>query len=335
MAALTYLQSLQQGLHRAFAQDARVHLLGEDVLDPYGGAFKVTAGLSTQYPDRVFTTPISEAAIVGVSVGMAMRDLRPVAEIMFGDFLTLCADQIINHATKFHAMYNGAVPVPLVIRTPVGGGRGYGPTHSQSLEKLFLGVPNLHVVAPSHFHDPGTMLHHAILSDSRVVLFLEHKLLYPQRLVETGETLTVRLVEEASGYPTAIATNYAGGAPDVTVIGYGGMSLLAARAMENLIAEEIRVLAVFPGSLKPLPLETLVENAALSRRVVLVEEGTAGFNWGSEVSALLYERLWRQLHAPIRRLAAHDNILPAAKEMEDQALVTTEKLEAALLEVLE
>ncbi len=147
-ARLTYLESLRTSLHAILEQDPRAVVLGEDILDPYGGAFKVTQGLSTRFPDRVFTTPISEAAIVGVSVGLALRGRHPIAEIMFGDFVTLAADQLINHAAKYAAMYNGRVRVPLVVRTPMGGGRGYGPTHSQSLERLFLGIPHLTVLAP-------------------------------------------------------------------------------------------------------------------------------------------------------------------------------------------
>jgi len=139
----TVLQSLNKALHDAMSTDDKVVLLGEDILDPYGGAFKVTQGLSTAFPDRVIPTPISEAGIVGIAAGMALRGLRPIVEIMFGDFLTLIADQVINHIVKFKWMYNDQVSVPVVIRTPMGGRRGYGPTHSQTLEKLFLGVPGL------------------------------------------------------------------------------------------------------------------------------------------------------------------------------------------------
>ena len=143
------LDSLHQGLKAVMARDTRVYLLGEDILAPYGGAFKVTRDLSDLYPDRVLTTPISEAGIVGLASGMALRGLRPVVEIMFGDFTTLIADQLINHAAKFRWMYNDQVRVPLVVRTPMGGRRGYGPTHSQTLEKHFLGVPvDLHLVPP-------------------------------------------------------------------------------------------------------------------------------------------------------------------------------------------
>jgi len=145
----TVLESLNTALHRAMQADERIYILGEDILDPYGGAFKITRGLSAAFPGRVLTTPISEAAILGLASGMALRGLRPVAEVMFGDFVTLMADQLINHAAKFRWMYNDQVRVPLVLRLPMGGRRGYGPTHSQSLEKLFLGAPGLRVVAPS------------------------------------------------------------------------------------------------------------------------------------------------------------------------------------------
>jgi len=151
----TYLQSLQQALDTAMTDDPTVYILGEDILDPYGGAFKVTKGLSTKFSDRVITTPISEAGFIGVANGMALRGLKPVAEIMFGDFITLTADQMINYAAKFAAMYHKTMPGAVVLRVPMGAGRGYGPTHSQSLEKIFMGVPGMKIIAPSHFHNPG------------------------------------------------------------------------------------------------------------------------------------------------------------------------------------
>jgi pyruvate/2-oxoglutarate/acetoin dehydrogenase E1 component len=265
---------------------------------------------------------------------MAMRGLLPVVEIMFGDFLALCMDQILNHATKFHAMYDGKVPVSSVIRTAVGAGRGYGPTHSQSLEKLLLGIPHLRVIAPSHAHDPGALLLHAITRDAGVVLFIEHKLLYPAPLLRQGGWLSLEEVQERDGYPTVLIKNFAQGRPDVTLIAYGGMSRICAPVLEALAPEEIRILAVFPSSLKPLPIETLANAAAQSGRVVIAEEGTSGFNWGSEVSAVLYERCWRRLETPIRRLATYDSILPAARPMEEQVIVTPDKLQAAILETL-
>ncbi len=165
------LEALTSGLQRALNDDPRVVLLGEDILDPYGGAFKVTRGLSSAFPLRVLTTPVSEAGMTGLAAGMALRGLRPVVEIMFGDFSTLAVDSLVNTAAKLRWMYNEQVSVPLVLRTPMGGRRGYGPTHSQSIEKLFLGIPGLKVVAASHFGDPGELLYRAILQQDDPAAF--------------------------------------------------------------------------------------------------------------------------------------------------------------------
>ncbi|HLF89010.1 MAG TPA: thiamine pyrophosphate-dependent enzyme, partial [Anaerolineales bacterium] len=202
------LDFLNTALHRAFTADDRVHLIGEDLLDPYGGAFKATRGLSTQFPNRVHTSPVSEAGIVGIATGMALRGLLPVVEIMFGDFTLLAADQLINHAAKFREMYDDQVRVPLVVRTPMGGRRGYGATHSQTLEKHFLGAPGLRVLAPTAFGDPGALLEHAILHDPDPVLFVENKLLYlakrhtPESLQDFTLTPSPFPLISASPYPT-------------------------------------------------------------------------------------------------------------------------------------
>jgi len=170
-------RSLNAALERLLTTDRRVILLGEDLHDPYGGAFKVTAGLSTKFGERVISTPISEAGLVGASIGLALDGYRPIAEIMFADFLMLAMDQICNHAVKFPGMFDDA-PVPLVIRTPSGGRRGYGPTHSQSPEGLMTAVPGLTVVFPAHRHDTGRLLEAATLDWDFPTVFFEHKLLY-------------------------------------------------------------------------------------------------------------------------------------------------------------
>ncbi|NKB20128.1 MAG: alpha-ketoacid dehydrogenase subunit beta [Alphaproteobacteria bacterium] len=330
----TYLASLQTSLHNAFEADARVVLLGEDVLDPYGGAFKVSKGLSTDFPNRVMTTPISEGAITGVAAGMAMRGMKPVVEIMFGDFLTLCADQIVNHIAKFRGMFNDQVRVPCVIRTPMGGGRGYGATHSQSLEKMFLGTPEIRIVAPSHAHDPGEMLAKAVLQAEEPILFLENKLLYPMSLAESEGAINVEYWDKESGYPTAIVRNHSLTAADVTVVSYGGMSRVILPLLEELAEEEISVTAAFPGSLQPLPIDSLIMAASESGRVVIAEEGTEAFGWGSEVSALLGEHLYGKLEAPIVRLAAKSRVIPAAEAGEEDALVQATNIEDAIMGLL-
>ena len=157
-------------------------MIGEDIRSPYGGAFKVTKGLSDHFPDRVFNAPISEASIVGMGNGLALHGHLPVCEIMFGDFMTLACDQFINHASKFRRMYNQQVTVPIVIRTPMGGGRGYGPTHSQSLEKHFMGVPHTQCLALHERISPEIVYNRLFDSIDRPTLVIENKLLYGHRL---------------------------------------------------------------------------------------------------------------------------------------------------------
>lgn len=354
---ISYLESLRQSLHAFLEHDPAAVVLGEDILDPYGGAFKVTKGLSTRFPDRVRTTPICEATIVGMSVGMALRGLHPIAEIMFGDFVALAADQIVNHAAKYPAMYNGQVSVPLVIRTPMGGGRGYGPTHSQSLERLFFGIPHLKIVAASHLHDAGALLHHAV-ADPEPVMFVEHKLLYPLGLVrgESGRVgeweierleigdwgrvasdgvLQVAEGVDRFGYPVALARNYGDGAtPDVTVIAYGGMSRLLVPLLAELAAEEMRVLACLPACISPLDAAPLAWAAAQSGRVLVAEESPAAFGWGAEVAAQVHARVGERLAAPVLRLGATPTVIPAAKTLEDAVLPSQGMLEAAIIRLL-
>ena len=317
------------------AEDGRIVVLGEDILDPYGGAFKVTRGISTSYPDRTFTTPICESTIAGMAVGLALRGMRPVAELMFGDFITIAADQIINHAAKFHAMYNGAVELPLVIRTPMGGGRGYGPTHSQSLEKIFLGIPHLRIVAPSQFHDPGAMLRAAI-ADDEPVLFIENKLLYPQQLrIESDDQFERNEWTGDGGYPTVLLANDRSGLPpDVTIIAYGGIGSMLLPLMSRMAREEIRVLACLPGSISPLRIEPILEAAARSERVVIVEEGAPAFGWGAEVSTRIYEAIGPQLKRPIMRIGAAPTVIPASKQLEEKVLVSESDIEMAMMEMM-
>lgn len=332
MSAESYLESIRRGLRAAMVADQRVYLVGEDLLDPYGGAFKVSKGLSTEFPERVLATPISESAITGVATGMAIRGLRPVVEIMFGDFLTLCTDQLINSATKFPLMYRDKVRMPLVIRTPMGGGRGYGPTHSQSIEKMFLGVPGLVVLSPSLAHDPGALLERTILESERPLLFVEYKSLYPRRLLDGEDGLRVRQIEAEDGYPLAVVENFSDANPDVVVIAYGGASEPLFEAMRRLIPEEIRVRGLLPSRID-LADDTLWWFSELSGRepIIVAEHGTRGFNWGSEIVASLHRALFDRLAVPVTRLAGADDVVPAGRALERDALLNEERLIEAIL----
>ena len=329
-----YLHELNRALAEALAEDRRVFVMGEDIVDPYGGAFKVTKGLSTRFPDRILSTPISEACIVGMGTGMAMRGLLPVVEIMFGDFITIAADQIINHAAKFRQMYNGQVTVPLVIRTPMGGGRGYGPTHSQCLEKLFLGIPGLKVVAPSLFHDVAPLLKKAILEEPDPVLFIEHKLLYPLELITSDGTLTVETFADDAGFPVGGVRNFDGSRPDLTIISYGGTSLPLSRVLRRMHAEEIRISAFFPSLISAPLAPAVFDSIRRSKRALIIEEGAGGFGWGAELSAQIYEAVGNSLEKPVKRMTARDGIVPAARELEYRSLPQVENIEALVEELL-
>ena len=329
------VQVLNEALHEVFEERDDVYLLGEDVLDPYGGAFKVTRGLSTRWPERVLTTPISEASLFGVAGGLALRGYRPILEIMFGDFITLGFDQILNGIAKFPEMFDGKVTVPLVVRTPMGGGRGYGPTHSQSLEKLLFGVPGITVVAPSECHALGKMLVEAV-DDDEPVFFIENKLLYgrPNRRPVDGQIDEFRCVEGGGRYPalTFSGNGFVGG--EATLVTYGGMLPVTLDAARELILEhEIFTEVVALGQLRPLDLEPVLDSVARTGSLVTVEEGTLTSGIGAEIAARVQERAWRDLRGPIRRVAARDGIIPTARTLEDDMLPSTGDIIAAVTEL--
>lgn len=322
----TVLDSLNNALLQTMARNEQVFILGEDILDPYGGAFKVTRGLSTAFPSRVITTPISEAGIVGVAAGMAMRGLRPVVEIMFGDFITLAADQLINHIGKFRWMYNDQVTLPLVIRTPMGGRRGYGPTHSQTLEKLFLGVPGLTVLAPFHLSTrqhglPGDLLSWAIQDQESPILFIENKLQYSLPLLDE-ESLVDFEVDGNLPSPTPTLVYRIRGAPpaSLTLIAYGSMAELARQAqLELAFQHEIFTELIIPTKLSPFDGEWLFASVNRTHRLLVIEEGTRSLGWGAEILARVVEDGSLKIDCA-RRLSAPDQPVPASTILEGKML---------------
>jgi len=326
---VSVLDSLNAGLQRAFERDERVLLIGEDVLDPYGGAFKVTRGLSTRFAGRVLTTPISEAGITGLAAGMALRGLRPVVEIMFGDFVTLIADQVINHAAKYRQMYNQQVRVPLVIRTPMGGRRGYGPTHSQTLEKLFLGVPGLRVLAACSLGEPGALLERVILETEDPVLFVENKLLYPLRLQDELIQGEFEVKPDAAGNYTL--TLRGAPRPGLSIAAYGYMAELARQAVVSLAYEnEIFAELVIFTQLSPFNLNPLLASLEQTERLLSVEEGSGSLGWGAEVLARCFETRNRPLRAA-ERVTALSLPIPSSPVMEREVLPGVEEIKRAAL----
>jgi 2-oxoisovalerate dehydrogenase E1 component len=316
-SGITYRASLNAAIRHLLATDPRTFLLGEDLADPYGGAFKVTAGLSTAFGDRVLSTPVSEAAIVGTAIGAAMSGGRPLVEIMFSDFLTLAADQIVNHAVKVPGL-DPAKAVPLLIRTASGGGRGYGSTHSQSLEPWFAAIPGVTVIAPSHRHDPGELLRRAVCEWPSTTMFFEHKQLYSMVCDRNGyEELPVSEVDPGAHlFPTLVSGPERS---DVTLVTYGGMAPVVEAAAERLRREELTVRVMILALLAPLP--TLSLRAALAAgagtSIVVVEEAHARGGIGAEIGSLLAESGYSGRFA---RVTTPPVPIPAARSLEADLL---------------
>ena len=326
-------QQINRALCQAMENDERVVLLGEDICDrtsgsasEYGGAFKVTRGLSTRFPDRVINFPISESALIGMATGLAIRGFRPVVEVMFGDFLTLCFDQILQHAAKFRRMYNGKVCVPLLIRTPMGGKRGYGPTHSQSLEKFLVGVPGLRVVALNDRISPTEIYASLFADENSPVLIVENKVLYTRPL-RPASASPFRAYQSSERYPTVRLT-MDDLQPDVTLFCYGEMlQTTEEAAIQAFVNQEIVSEIVCPIQVHPLPIHALADSVARSRRLVTVEEGPTTAAVASELVAQLAEE-GIELRA-LRRVGNND-IVPSAIKAEANVLPSVERVLRAI-----
>lgn len=318
-------------LREHLARDQRAFILGEDIEGPYGGAFKVTKDLSQVFPLRVRNTPISEAAIVGIANGLALAGERPVCEIMFGDFLTLATDQIINHAAKFQWMYNDQVSVPVVIRTPMGGRRGYGSTHSQSLEKHFLGLPGTRVLALHQKYDPHAIYERLLSTIDRPTLVIEQKVLYGE--YATHETIAGFWCEHSDDdFPTTrIRSNTK---PDVTIVCYGACLADVEKALERLFEEhELVGELICPTQLYPLRLEPIVASVRISRRLLLVEEGQLFCGFGAEVLASVHEAC-QDIPVLARRRGAAPHALPSCKSAELDSLPGVDSIVRDCLEMV-
>ena len=322
------VENLNRALHGLFARDERVFLLGEDVTDPYGGAFRVTTGLSSAYPDRVLSTPLSENGVVGVAGGLALCGDTVLVEIMFGDFASLAFDQILNFATKSVTMYGTRVPMRMVIRCPVGGGRGYGATHSQSVQKHFIGIPNLALYELSPFHDAADVLAAAIATEQPCVLF-EDKTLYTRRMFRDGEVDDRFRFERAGDWARVHAPGASG--PPVLLIAPGGMAHRALDAAGSMLDRGRNVEVLVPSRLYPVEVADLVDRVAETAEVWVVEESTAGGTWGAEVATVLYDRAWHLLSGPVRLIHSADAVIPAAPHLERAVLVSADTIRARLL----
>lgn len=325
-ARITYAAATQQALDEALARDERVLVLGEDVADAQGGGIvKATKGLSSKYGElRVRSTPISEQAIVGAAVGAAIAGMRPVAEIMLMNFITVAMDQIVNHAAKIRYMSGGQTSVPLTIRTMSGAGGGFGGQHSDMLEAWFAHVPGLKVVVPSTPADQKALLLSCIFDDN------------PCIFIENTRLMRMSGPAPEPGYvvPLGKAHVERQGA-DVSVIGYGHPMLDVRHVADALATEGISVEVIDLRTIAPLDEATILTSVSKTRRAVIVHEATMSFGVGAEVAARIYRQLFGRLAAPVERVAARDTPVPFSKPLEASFMWSRARIEAAIRKTLD
>ena len=325
MKTLTYAESIREALREEMERDERVFCLGEDIGGRYGGDFGVTGNLWEVFGDeRIRNTPISEAAIIGAAVGAAITGMRPVAEIMFCDFITICMDQLVNQAAKNRYMFGGKAKIPVTVRTPVGGGFSAAAQHSQTLEAWFTHVPGLKVVMPSTPADAKGLLKAAIRDDNPVIFF-EHKQLYYVK----GD-----IPEDLDAIPLGKADIKREGS-DVTVIALSFMVSKALEAATELEAEGISVEIVDPRSLYPLDGKTILDSVRKTHRAVIVHEACLRGGFGGELAAIIAEKAFDYLDAPILRVGALNTPIPFNPRLEQIALPQTKDIVKAVKRVME
>jgi pyruvate dehydrogenase E1 component beta subunit len=325
MAVMRMREALRDALAEEMRRDESVFVMGEDV-GVFQGAFKVTEGLLDEFGEkRVRDTPISETTIVGAGVGAAMAGLRPVVELMTVNFALLAMDQIVNHMAAIPYMFNGQVRVPMVVRMPGGGGHQLGPTHSHSLEAMFLHVPGLVVATPSTPAD-GKGLLKAAIRDDNPVIFIEHETLYGSR----GE------VPDGDGVVNFGEAAVRREGEDVTIVGILRMADVAQRAAKTLAKEHaVEAEVIDPRTLRPLDLDAILHSVRKTNRCVVVEEGWPHGGAGANIAALITEQAFDYLDAPTQRVTGADVPMPYAKRLEQAAIPHAEHVVSAALATLE
>ncbi len=311
----TYLTAINAALDDALASDPAVVLLGEDI-GQMGGAFRVTAGLLDKYgPQRVIDTPMSESAIIGAAIGMAVEGMRPIAEIQFADFISCAYDQLVTQAAKLH--YRFSIAVPIVIRAPSGGGVGAGPFHSQSPEAVFAHIPGLKVVCPGSPQDAYDLLR-ASVSDPNPVIFFEHKALYRSISGDVARRLPP---PEWTGNTKCLRSGR-----DITVVTYGAMVHRTMQAALSLSMDKIDAEVLDIMTISPLDIAPILRSVRKTSRLVIVHEDTISGGIGAEISARISDEGFYHLDAPILRVAAPDTPVPFAPILEDAYIPSVQRI---------
>lgn len=323
MRIITYREAIVEALREEMIRNEKVFLLGEDIAI-YGGAYGATKGLWEEFGDeRVRDTAISEQAIIGAAIGAAMTGMRPVAEIMYVDFMTLAMDQFCNQAAKIRYMFGGKAKVPMVIRTQGGAGRCIAAHHSQSLESWFLHVPGIYVIMPSTPYDAKGLLKSAIRDDNPI-LFIEHKSMYNNK----GE-----VPEEEYTIPIGKADVKKVG-KDITIIAHSRSTIYSLEAANELEKEGISVEVIDPRTLQPLDMETILSSVKKTNKVIIVEEGCKNNGVGAEIGMRIVEQAFDYLDAPIKRIAGADVPIPMSEPLENAAIPNKNDIIKAIKEMV-
>ena len=314
---LTYIEAIREALSEEMRRDPKVFVLGEDVGE-YGGAFGVTQGLYDEFGElRVLDTPISESAIIGVSIGAALRGYRPVAEMQFADFISCGFDQIVNQAATLHYRYGGRASVPIVVRAPSGGNVGGGLYHSQNPEGWFIHRPGLKVVAPSTAYDAKGLLKAAIRDDNPVIYF-EHKYLYRRAKGPVPEGDEIVPIGEA-----AIRRE----GSDATLLTYGAMVTPSLEAADRVSKDDgVETEVIDLRTLQPFDRAAILRSVEKTSRVLIVHEDVKTLGIGAELSAVIMEERFDHLDAPVMRLTYPDTHVPFSHVLEAANLPNTEKI---------
>lgn len=321
----TYKESIISGLEHLLA-DPKCFLLGEDIADPYGGAYTLTKGMSAKFPGKIINTPMSEQGFTGLGVGMALAGYKPMIEIMFGDFSTLIMDQILNHASKFVEGFEKKLH--LVVRDPMGGYRGYGATHSQSLEKLYVGLPNIAVISPSVLHEPGDLLVKA-MGLGVPVIFAENKMDYTRKMFKAEKIADAFEIQYHGGvFPIAEVT-FPDEEAEITIVSYGGLISPLLQLMYDIyMEEEVAVRLLDVSSLSPMDFDVLHSLLKDCKKVLTVEEGHIPFGIGDTVVSQMAQR---SMTAKFKTIGAKQHIIGTSKEAEALALPQMDEIRDVIL----
>ena len=323
MRVISYTQALNEALAQEMSRDKNVFLLGEDIGE-YGGAFGVTRGLLKKFgPNRVMNTPISEPSFTGVAIGAALTGSRPVAEIMFMDFLTLAMDQLVNQAAKLHYVLGDQASCPMVLRTPGGAGRRYGPTHSQTFASWLVNVPGLKVAVPSTPADAKGLLKAAIRDDNPVI-FIEHK-----RLYNVKGYVPLRMQPLPFGKASIVRKG-----SDATIVAWSWMVHEAEQAADILAAQGIEAEVIDMRTLSPMDTDTVAESVKNTGRLVIADEGYAACGISAEIGMRVSEMVYDYLDAPITRLTTPHVPISASPVLEDAALPSSTDIVDAVLRLV-